>query len=92
MVKPANSNVLGRLDELETPPMEACNRGIKLSKITAKLQGSIDITPLMGKFQQLGLVKILYTPSIDEEPLVQITEKGRLHAMELLLSLQPTGK
>lgn len=92
MAKLADDNLLGRLDDLEVPMMEACSRGIKLSKIAAALQGSIDITPLLGKFQQLGLLKILYNPSIDEEPLVQITEKGKLQAMELLLSLQPTGK
>ncbi len=92
MAKLTDGNVLGRLDDLEAPPIEAGNRGIKLSTITAKLKGSVDITPLLGKFQQLGLLKILYNPSIDEEPLVQITEKGKLQAMELLLSLQPTGK
>jgi hypothetical protein len=64
----------------------AFSHGIKLSKITAKLKGSIDITPLLGKFQQLGLVKIVYNPSVDEEPLIQVTEEGKKRALELLLS------
>jgi hypothetical protein len=80
------------LDDLEEPAIEACNRGVKLSSITAKINGSIDVTPLLGRFQQLGFVKIVYNPSVDEEPLVQITEKGKRQIIELLLSLQPTGK
>lgn len=80
------------LDDLEAPAMKACSRGVKLSSITAKLKDSIDVTPLLGRFQQLGFVKIVYNPSVDDEPLVQITEKGKLQLIELLLSLQPTGK
>ena len=38
----------------------------------------------MGKLQQHGLVRIVYNPSIDEEPLVQLTEKGKQEAIELL--------
>lgn len=87
-----DSSILNRLDDLEAPTMEVYNRGIKLSTITAKLQGSIDITQLLGKFQQLGFVKIVFNPSSDDEPLVQITEKGKLQIIELLFSLQPTGK
>jgi hypothetical protein len=86
-----DGNVLCMLDDLEAPAIEACNRGVKLSSITAKLN-SVDVTPLLGKFQQLGFVKIVYNPSVDDEPLVQITEKGKLQIIELLLSLQPTGK
>ncbi|MCW3998881.1 MAG: hypothetical protein NWE93_01420 [Candidatus Bathyarchaeota archaeon] len=85
-------NILCMLDDLEAPAMEAYNRGVKLSSITAKLKDSIDVTPLLGRFQQLGFVKIVYNPSVDDEPLVQITEKGKLQIIELLLSLQPTGK
>ncbi len=92
MSKTTDGSLLGRLDDLEAPSVEVCSRGIKLSAIAAKLKGSIDVTPLLGKFQQLGFVKIVYNPSVDEEPLVQITEKGKMQAMELLLSLQPTGK
>ena len=86
-----DGNILCTLDDLETPSIEACKRGVKLSSITGKLN-SIDVTPLLGRFQQLGFVKIVYNPSVDDEPLVQITEKGKLQIVELLLSLQPTGK
>lgn len=87
-----DGNILDMLDDLEAPALEACNRGVKLSSITAKLKDAIDITPLLGKFQQLGFVKIVYKPSVDDEPLVQVTEKGKLQIIELLLSLQTTGK
>jgi hypothetical protein len=60
------------------------SRGVKLSKIRDKLKDTIDITPLLGKFQQLGFVKIVYNPSLDEEPLVQITEKGKQWAIEII--------
>ena len=61
-------------------------RGIKLSKINATFEQAIDLTPLLGKLQQHGLVKIIFDPSIDEEPLVQLTEKGRQEILELLFS------
>jgi DNA-binding MarR family transcriptional regulator len=61
-------------------------RGIKLSKINATFKQAIDLTPLLGKLQQHGLVKIIFDPSIDEEPLVQLTEKGRQELTELLFS------
>jgi hypothetical protein len=86
-----DGKILCMLDDLEAPAIEACNRGVKLSSITAKLN-SIDVTPLLGRFQQLGFLKIVYNPSVDDEPLVQITEKGKLQIIELLLSLQPAGK
>jgi hypothetical protein len=85
-------NILCMLDDLEAPSIEEFNRGVKLSSITAKLKGAIDVTPLLGRFQQLGFVKIVYNPSVDDEPLVQVTEKGKLQIIELILSLQPTGK
>ena len=62
------------------------DRGIKLSKINATFQQAFDLTPLLGKLQQHGLVKIIFDPSIDEEPLVQLTEKGRQELTELLFS------
>lgn len=61
-------------------------RGIKLSKINATFKQAFDLTPLLGRLQQHGLVKIVFDPSIDEEPLVQLTEKGRQEIMELLFS------
>ncbi|HSV50256.1 MAG TPA: hypothetical protein VLH35_08055 [Candidatus Acidoferrales bacterium] len=87
-----DGNVLCMLDDLEAPAKEFCNRGVKLSSITAKLKDSIDVTPFLGRFQQLGFIKIVYNPSVDDEPLVQITDKGKLQIIELLLPLQPTGK
>lgn len=61
-------------------------RGIKLSKINATFKQAFDLMPFLGKLQQYGLVKIIFDPSIDEEPLVQLTEKGRQEIMELLFS------
>ena len=62
------------------------NRGIRLSRINAKLQPAIDLTPFLGKLQQQGIVKIVFDPALDEEPLVQLTEKGRQEIFELLFS------
>jgi DNA-binding PadR family transcriptional regulator len=63
-------------------------RGIKLSKINATFKQAFDLTPLLGKLQQQGLVKIIFDPSKDEEPLVQLTEKGRQELTELLYSIE----
>ncbi len=87
-----DGNILCMLDDLEAPATETYSRGVKLSSITAKLKDTIDVTPLLGRLQQLGFVKIVYNPAFDNEPLVQVTEKGKLQIVELLLSLQPTGK
>jgi len=65
--------------------MANLDQGIKLSKITAKI-GQIGFTQVLGKFQQLGLIRIVFDPSQDEEPLVQLTEKGKQQVMELLFS------
>jgi len=40
-------------------------RGIRLSKINAKLQPEIDLTPLLGKLQQHSIVKIVFDPAVD---------------------------
>ena len=66
--------------------MANLDRGIKLSKINAKLNHAVDVTEFLGKFQQLGLIRIVFDPSQDEEPLVQLTEKGKQEVMELLFS------
>jgi hypothetical protein len=87
MVKPADDSIFGKLDNLESVTIEACSRGVKLSKITTKFNGTLDITPLLGKFQQLGFVKIVYNPHTDNEPLIQLTEKGRQEIIELLVSI-----
>jgi hypothetical protein len=60
----------------------AFSRGIRLSEINAKFKDSL--TPFIGTFQRLGLIKILYDPLVDDEPLVQITKKGKQQAIELL--------
>ncbi len=61
-------------------------RGIRLSKINATFKQAFDLTPLLGKLQQHGLVKIVFDPAVDEEPLVKLTDKGREEIMELLFS------
>ncbi len=66
--------------------IQAIKRGIKLSEINAKLERAFDLTLLLGKLQQHGMVKIVFDPSIDEEPFVQLTEKGRQQIIELLFS------
>ena len=48
MAKLADGGGFDRLDDLEAPILEVCSRGIRLSRITAKLKGSIDITPLVA--------------------------------------------
>ena len=58
-------------------------RGIRLSRINSKLQPTIDLTPLLGKLQQHGIVKIVLNSAVDEEPLVQLAEKGRQELFEL---------
>jgi hypothetical protein len=62
--------------------------GIKLSKLNAKLNQIIDLRAFIGKMQQNGLLKIVYDLAQDQEPLVQLTEKGREQAIELLHILQ----
>jgi hypothetical protein len=49
---------------------EVSNPAIKLSEIKAKLKDAIYITILLVRFQQLGFVKIVYNPVLDEEPFV----------------------
>jgi hypothetical protein len=66
--------------------LNASGRGIKLSKLDETLKGSLDIAVLLGKLQQNGWVKIIYDSKLDEEPLVQLTEKGKQQAFALLFS------
>ncbi len=87
-----DSTVFGELEDLEASDTEECSRGVKLSKITETLNGAIEVMPLLGRFQRLGLVKIVYDPAFDVEPVVQVTEKGKLQITALLLTLQATGK
>jgi len=82
-----------KIQTIETKPNSAessifiaFTQGIKISKINAKLKEAIDLPLLLGRLQQNGLVKIVYNPSIGEEPLVQLTEKGKQEAIELFFS------
>jgi hypothetical protein len=72
--------------EKAKPTKENLTRGIKLSKVNQTLKGSIDIAVLLGKLQQHGWLKIIYDSQLDEEPLVQLTEKGKQQAIALLFS------
>ena len=72
-----------KLDNAESSIFTAFTQGIKISKINAKLKEAIDLPVLLGKLQQHGLVKIVYNPSLNDEPLVQLTEKGKQEAIEL---------
>jgi hypothetical protein len=74
------------IDIEESSGLRALSRGIKLSKVNETLKGSIDIAVLLGKLQQHGWVKIIYDSELDEEPLVQLTEKGKQRAFALLFS------
>ena len=67
--------------------VETFSHGVKLSVLRDKLN-TVDIIPLIGKFQQLGFLKIVYDPLVDVEPLLQLTEKGKQQAIELLNSIQ----
>jgi hypothetical protein len=61
-------------------------KGIRLSRINSKLSQVIDLTTFLGKLQQQGILKIVFDPTLDEEPLVQLTEKGRQEIFELFFS------
>jgi hypothetical protein len=63
----------------------AFSKGVKLSKINSRFK-DVDIRLLLGKCQQLGLVRIVYNPTVDEERRVQLTEKGKQKAIEILFS------
>ena len=65
------------------------DRGIKVSKVNETLNGSIDIAVLYGKLQQNGVVRIVFDPALYEEPLVQLTGKGRQELIELFFSSDP---
>jgi hypothetical protein len=92
MAKLTYARVLDRLDDLEISSIEACGRGIELSRITAKLKDLIDITPLLGRFQQLGFIKIVYKPSVDKEPLIQLTQQGKRELFRCLEAVAPSKR
>ncbi len=59
-------------------------KGIKLSKINSMFKQTNDFRPFLGKLQQLGFVKIIFNPAVDEEPIVQLTQKGKQELTDLL--------
>jgi hypothetical protein len=63
--------------------------GIRLSKLNAELRQIVDLPFLVGRAQRSGLVRIVYDLEHDEEPLVQLTEKGK-QVIDLAQALQDT--
>jgi hypothetical protein len=59
------------------------HRGITLLKINVILNHSIGVAQRLGRLQKNGLVKIVFDASQDEEPLVQLTEKGKQEVIGL---------
>jgi hypothetical protein len=80
------ANLSNVIDIEDSSGLRALSRGIKLSKVNEALKGSIDIAVFLGKLQQNGWVKIIYDSELNEEPLVQLTEKGKKRAFALLFS------
>jgi len=72
---------------LDFPLDQLFRTEIDLSKLSLKLGDIVDLTKALGRLQKKGLIRIVYDPSVDQEPLVRITEKGTQQALELLLSL-----
>jgi hypothetical protein len=71
--------------EINESRSEGFGRGIKLSKVVETL-GSFDLAVFLGKLQQSGWVRIIYDSKLDDEPRVQLTEKGKQQALALLFS------
>lgn len=65
--------------------IQAIARGIKRSKINQLLTG-VDTVTLLGKLQQHGILRIIYNSTIDKEPLIQLTDKGKQLSIALLFS------
>jgi len=61
-------------------------RGVRLSRINAKLKHPIDLTPFLSRLHQNDIIRIVFDPAVDEEPLVQLTEKGRQQLIELFFT------
>ena len=65
--------------------IQAIARGIKLSKINPLLTGAHSVA-LLGKLQQHGILRIIYNSTLDKEPSIQLTDKGKQLAIALLFS------
>ncbi len=86
MIEVLKSNTENGLEDFSF--FKVFNQGIRISKLTAKLSGIIDLTIVLGRLQRQGLLRIVFDPSIDNEPVVQVTEKGKQEAILLLTSLK----
>jgi hypothetical protein len=65
--------------------IQAIARGIRLSKINQLLSG-VDTVSLLGKLQKHGILRIIYNSTLDKEPMIQLTDKGKQVAIALLFS------
>jgi hypothetical protein len=65
--------------------MQAFARGVRLSKINEVLAGADTVT-VLGRLQQRGILRIIYNITLDKEPVVQLTDKGKQLVSALLFS------
>jgi hypothetical protein len=65
--------------------MQAFARGIKLSKVNEALTG-VDTVTVLGRLQHLGILRIVYNSTLDKEPLIQLTDKGKQLVIALLFA------
>ena len=72
-------------DITDIKAIQAIVRGVKLSRINQLLAG-VDTVTLLGKLQQHGILRIIYNPTLDKEPLIQLTDNGKQLAIALLFS------
>jgi hypothetical protein len=61
---------------------------IKPSKLRSELALMVDL-PLLMDMQQISLVRIVYDPTCDKEPLIKTTEKGK-QIIDIVQALQDT--
>jgi hypothetical protein len=80
-----NEADLFEADIKDIEEVQAVARGIQLSKINQLLTGADTVT-LLGKLQQHGILRIIYNPTLDKEPSIQLTDKGKQLAIALLFS------
>ena len=71
---------------MDSKAMQTFARGIRLSKINEVLAG-VDTVTVLGRLQQLGILRIIYNTTFDKEPMVQLTDKGKELVIALLFSV-----
>jgi hypothetical protein len=76
---------LFEIDITDIEDIKAIARGVKLSEINQFLTG-VDAVTLLGKLQQHGILRITYNSTLDKEPSIQLTDKGKQLAIALLFS------